>query len=113
MAACQLIGAAHQTQLGGVHPRIIPRVVTIPAVEKEGPHDAEGAEQLERVLPGHQLERLVNQVRRERPAPARAHPGDALRAHALFLRQPCGECFRQVWKAARFTRAEQRARYRE
>ena len=68
------------------------------------------AEDLEGVAPAHIVHHQLHQRRREGAAPSRAQPHDALRAHALLLRQPGGEGLGEVGKAARFARAEQEAR---
>src|SRR5207237_923970 len=87
---------------------MIPRIVAIPIVEANSPDDANPTEQHKGMLPGHDLECEINQVRRKSAAPPCTQPHDPLSADALMLWQPGGEGFRQIRKAACFTGAEQR-----
>ncbi len=83
------------------------RIVAEPHEERDRPDDADDAEELEGAAPRHQVEHIRDDERRERAAPARREPQDALGAIALTLGQPDREDARQVGKASSFAGAEE------
>ncbi len=86
------------------------RVVAEPPVERDRPHHAEHAEQLEGAPPRHEAQDPHDQQRRERSAPSRHQPQRRLGAFPVPARQPDREHARQRRIAAGFAGAEQRAR---
>src|SRR4051812_27124231 len=100
-------------ELGSVHAFVITRIVPEPAVEPNGPDDADKTKQTEGPPPGHEGEDPHDEQRRERPAPAPAQPHYAHSAAALAAGQPIREHFGQVWKATGFPGAKEKARYQQ
>ena len=97
-----------QFELGGIDPFVVARIVAKPAPKDDGPNHAEHRKNLERHPPAHERHHGHNQQRRERPAPARAHPHERLRPGALVFRQPRAERFGQVGETTRFARSEEK-----
>src|ERR1022692_3665851 len=68
---------------------------------------------LKGVAPSHLIHHQRHQRRRERAAPARAQPHDALRPHPFLLGEPGGERLGEVREAARFSRPKEKLGYRQ
>src|SRR5713226_3786480 len=83
MRRCQMLGFLDQPHFGRVNTFVFAGIVAVPPKEHKGPHYSDAAEQPKCLPPGHQLEHLMDDQRRERASPARAHPQDALRANSL------------------------------
>jgi hypothetical protein len=107
-AAEVLLRVLQQRALGGIHAFVVAWIVPEPEIKAQRPDHTEPGEEHEGHAPVHETQHPHHKQRREGTAPARRHPGDALRHAMLTLRQPHAEHLRDVREAARLPCPEEK-----